>query len=146
MRRNLMMTFLVSFFLITNLHTLGHTETSQITNGLNYLISTQSADGSWTSGEESIVTAEEAIKTLGLHNQTNTSGYTLALTWLQNQSLETTNHLAERIYILAASGTDSDLLISYLDELIRAWGGHDDYVVNNLDTALALQALRIKGT
>jgi subtilase family serine protease len=33
------------------------------------------------------------------------------------------------------------LLFSYLDELIEAWGGYDDYEVNNLDTALAIQAL-----
>lgn len=99
--------------------------TQQITNGLNYLISTQNADGSWTSGDESIITAEEVIKTLRLLNQTNTPSFTLAISWLQNQSLETTNHIAERIYVLAAGGNDSSLLISYLDNLVYAWGGYD---------------------
>lgn len=117
-------------------------ETTQITNGLNYLTSTQSTDGSWTSGEESTIATAEAIETLKLFNQTGTSNYTLALTWLQNQSLETTNHLAERIYILSAGGTDSTALISYMDELALAWGGYDDFTVDNLDTACALQALK----
>jgi hypothetical protein len=37
---------------------------SQITNGLNYLASTQNADGSWISGEESAIATAEAIETL----------------------------------------------------------------------------------
>jgi len=115
---------------------------SQITNGLNYLTSTQSTDGSWTSGDDSIMTSAEVIKTLRLLNQTGTPSYTLALTWLQNQPLETTNHLAARVYILAATGNDSSLMISYLDELVYAWGGYDDFTVNNEDTAFALQALK----
>ena len=117
-------------------------QTTQITNGLNYLTATQSADGSWTSGDETTLTTAEAIIALKLLNQTNTTNYTNALSWLQSQSLETTNHLAGRIYILAAGGSDSTTLISYLDELVLAWGGYDDFTVDNLDTASALQALK----
>ena len=117
-------------------------QTSQITNGLNYLSSTQNEEGFWASENELTLTTAETIKTLKLLNQTSTSGYTLALSWLQNQPLETTNHLAERIYILAASGADSNLLTSYMYAALRAWGGYNDFTVNNLDTALALQALR----
>jgi subtilase family serine protease len=117
-------------------------QSSQITNGLNYLSSTQNEAGFWASENELTLTTAEVIKTLRLLNQANTSTYTLALTWLQNQQLETTNNLAERIYILAAGGADSSLLVSYMYAALRAWGGYNDFTVNNLDTALALQALR----
>ena len=117
-------------------------QTTQITNGLNYLSSTQTAEGFWSPENEPTLSTAETIKTLKLLNQTSTSAYTLALTWLQNQPLETTNHLAERIYILAAGGADSNLLTSYMYAALRAWGGYNDFTVNNLDTALALQALR----
>jgi len=132
----------VTLFIQLILTSIVFAETAQITNGLNYLTSTQNTDGSWTSGEESISAAEEIIKTLSLLNQTSTSGYALALSWLQSQSLETTNHLADRIFVLGSAGTDGDLLISYLDDLVRAWGGYNDYIVNNLDTTHALQALK----
>jgi subtilase family serine protease/prenyltransferase beta subunit len=117
-------------------------ETTQITNGLNYLTSTQNADGSWTAGDESAIATAEAIETLKLLNQTGTINYANALSWLQNQSLESTNHIAERIYSLAAGGTDSTALVSYMDELALAWGGYNDFTVDNLDTASALQALK----
>ncbi|MFA5313930.1 MAG: prenyltransferase/squalene oxidase repeat-containing protein, partial [Methanomassiliicoccales archaeon] len=117
-------------------------QTTQVTNGLNYLASTQSADGSWRSGEEQTIATAETLETLKLFNQSSTANYANALSWLQSQSLESTNHLAERIYILSAGGTDSTTLISYLNTLKKAWGGNGEYSVNNLDTALALQALR----
>ena len=81
----------------------------------------------------------EALDTLG---ETDTPHYSDAVSWLENQSLETTHYLAERIAVLSASATDKDLLLSYIDELNYAWGGHADYALNNLDTALALLALR----
>ncbi len=117
-------------------------ESTQITNGLNYLASTQNADGSWTSGDESAIATAEVIETLKLLKQTGTANYANALSWLQNQSLESTNHIAARIYSLAAGGTDSTALVSYMDELALAWGGYNDFTVDNLDTASALQALK----
>lgn len=117
-------------------------ESTQVTNGLNYLASSQNADGSWTAGDESAIATAEAIETLKLLKQTGTANYANALSWLQNQSLESTNHIAERIYSLAAGGTDSTVLISYMDELALAWGGYNDFTVDNLDTASALQALK----
>ncbi len=117
-------------------------QTTQVTNGLNYLVSTQSVDGSWISGEESAIATSEAIETLKLLKQTGTANYINALSWLQSQSLESTNHIAERIYSLATGGTDSAALVSYMDELVLAWGGYDNFTVDNLDTAIALQALK----
>jgi len=57
-------------------------QTTQVTNGLNYLVSTQSVDGSWISGEESAIATSEAIETLKLLKQTGTANYINALSWL----------------------------------------------------------------
>ncbi len=106
----------------------------------------QSSDGSWgneTTGAEILpatVAAIEALKTL---NQTNSQTYTNAITWIQTQGLQTTDYFSERIHALMVAGADRDVLLSYLDDLIGAWGGYNDYEVNSLDTALALQALKI---
>lgn len=137
-RRIAFIAVLIQILLFSN----AFADTTQITNGLNYLASIQSADGSWTSGEESAVATAEVIETLKLLNQTGTANYANALSWLQNQSLESTNHIAERIYSLIVGGTDSAALISYMDEIALAWGGYDDFTVDNLDTASVLQALK----
>jgi len=116
-----------------------------VTNGLNYLTSIQNSDGSWgsdTSGVEILPSTVSVIETLQLLNQTGAPNYPNALSWLQSQGLETTDYLSERIYALSAAGTDSALLISYIDSVTGAWGGEADYEVNNLDTVWALQALQ----
>jgi len=121
-------------------------QSTQITNSLNYLISTQNPDGSWgtdISGIEILPSTVSVLETLQVLNQNNTSNYTNALLWLQLQGLETTDYLSERIHALSVAGTDEDLLISYVDEIYTgAWGGDDSPDVDNLDTLLALQALK----
>jgi prenyltransferase beta subunit len=82
------------------------------------------------------------METFQLLNQTNTQNYSTGLSWLQNQPLDITEYLSERVHLLLISGADSDLLVSYYNELFNAWGGFNDgYKANNYDTALALQAL-----
>jgi large repetitive protein len=117
----------------------------EITNGLNYLASTQNPDGSWgadATTTELLPSTISVIETYQLLNQSNTTHYSNALSWLQAQGLDTTDYLSERICVLSIAGTDDDLLLEYLDEFLYAWGGYDDYATNNLDTALALQALK----
>lgn len=116
-----------------------------ITNGLDYLASSQTSDGSWGSDltdTELLPSTVSVIETLQSLNQTGTSNYSNALIWLQLQGLETTDYLSERIHALSVAGTDQDLLISYLDDMTGAWGGDDSPDVDNLDTALALRALK----
>ena len=116
-----------------------------IQGGLNYLISSQNPNGSWgnqTSCAESFPSTIEVLKTLRVLNNAGNSTYTDAISWLQNQSLDTTDYLSERIYALSVAGPDRDILLSFLDELLMAWGGYDEYGVNNLDTSLALSALK----
>jgi len=117
----------------------------EITNGLNYLTSIQNPDGSWGSeitDTESLPSTVSVIETLQILDQTALSNYSNALSWLQSQGIDTSDFLSKRIHALSVPGTDDDLLLSYLDALIYAWGGYADYETNNLDTALALQALK----
>jgi len=120
-------------------------QTIEITNGLSYLTSTQNPDGSWgndITDTELLPSTVSVIETLQILNQTGTSNYSNALIWLQLQGLETTDYLSERIHALSVSGTDQDLLISYLDDMTGAWSGDDSPDVDNLDTVLALSALK----
>ena len=51
--------------------------------------------------------------------------------------------ISNRLNILAAGDTDRDMLLSYLDGIYSgAWGVYEDFEANNLDTVLALTALR----
>ncbi len=122
-----------------------YSATPAIENGLQYLSSAQNTDGSWASGASpttDVSTTVSVLETLQTLNQSSSPSYTSARSWLQSQGLYTTAYLSERIHALTVAGTDGDLLLSYIDEMAHAWGGYDDFRVNSLDTALALQALR----
>jgi subtilase family serine protease len=116
----------------------------EITNGLDYLSAIQNADGSW-GGDNSLTDILPAtvsvIDVLKVLDETGTTGYADAVSWLGSQTLETTDHLSRRIGALLVPGTDIDTLFSYMDESTYGWGGQEDYGLNNLDTALALFAL-----
>lgn len=120
-------------------------QSPQISSGLAYLTATQNPDGSWGGGASyadylpSTVSVIDALKAL---NQTGTAGYSDALSWLNSQGLNTADYLSERIYSLSASGADLSLLLLYEDPSIGAWGDYYDFKVNNLNTALALQAFK----
>ena len=142
MRRSAILVVFLIQFTVASFAT---AQTPAITNGLNYLAATQTPDGSWgndASNAEVLPATTAAIETLQVLNQTGIPQYPTALSWLQSQNLETTDYLSERIHALTVSGADSDLLLTYMDQLSKAWGGYDDFQVNNLDTALALQALK----
>lgn len=120
-----------------------HAQSQQITNGLNYLLSSQNPDGSWsgTLHRGALSTTAGSIETLKVLQQENTASYMAAVSWLQAQEIQTTDQLSARLYALGDTGADRDLLISYIDQLSSAWGGFDDYSVDSLDTSLALLAL-----
>lgn len=119
-------------------------QTVEITNGLNYLSTTQNPDGSWNSDKiEVLPSTVSVIETLQTLNETSSQNYFNAVTWLQSQNLETTDYLSERIHALSTPGTDLDLALSYIDGVYTgAWCGYKDYEVNILDTALIISALK----
>lgn len=123
---------------------LSYAQSPQITKGLNYLFSSQNSDGSWTGtlNRGTFSTTVNVMETLSLLGQGNTPVYSNAVSWMQAQNLAITEQLSDRINILADAGTDGNLLVSYYDSETGAWGGYDGYEVNNVDTVLAIRALK----
>jgi len=104
-------TVLILFLLDTG----ANAQLAEITESLNYLSVNQNPNGSWgneTSITEILPTTIEVIETLKVWNQTSTSNYSNAISWLQNQSLETTDYLSERIYSLSVAGPDNSLVLT----------------------------------
>ncbi|MBI5074190.1 MAG: hypothetical protein HZB62_03305 [Nitrospirae bacterium] len=98
-------------------------QTPAITQGLNYLFSVQNPDGSWGNeiSQRDVLPATVAvIETLQRFSYPYTAQYQYADTWLRSQGLETSDHLSERVQALSMAGTDSNLLLSYIDELSYA--------------------------
>jgi len=111
--------FLFSVILITSIAFIASASAypPEITNGLNYLTSTQNPDGSWGDGvshNKILSSTVTVMETFQILNQTETINYDNAITWLQNRPLVTTDYLSERIYALSFGGTDILLLFSYL--------------------------------
>ncbi|MEW6221550.1 MAG: carboxypeptidase regulatory-like domain-containing protein [Thermodesulfobacteriota bacterium] len=118
-------------------------QTPAIGTGLQFLAASQNLDGSWggvATSADIVATTAEAVQTLSLLDPTSTS-LPPASAWLASQPLTTTEGLASRILALCAPGSDLEPLLAAVDDLMAAWGGTPGYDVNNLDTALALQAL-----
>lgn len=138
------LTFLLVILSVIFFCKVSFAQTPEITNGLNYLFATQNPDGSWNGTFERgpFSATVNVIETLAILGQGNTAAYSNAVSWLQSQTLETTEELSDRINILSSADADRDLLISYLDAMSGAWGGHADYNINNLDTSLAIRALK----
>ena len=136
----------IILFVILNLLALrtSYAQTSAVTNGLNYLYSVQNADGSWGSAasqKEILPATVSVIETFEALSVTDKTSYSNAVTWLQGQSVTTTEYLSERMLNLTTAAADQETLLTYIDSLSYAWGGYDDYGVSIIDTALALQAL-----
>ena len=115
----------------------------QISSGLSYLASSQNTDGTWnTASSEVEITAAtmSVIDTLKLLGQTAGTPYTSATAWLQAQTPQSVDHIAQRIRALGLA--DAAQLIPIRDSLTGAWGGDAGYETDILDTALTLQALK----
>lgn len=145
-KRYLYFTFavLISIF-IFHMPRMVHAQSPSISNGLNWLISNQASDGSWgseTTTNDIAPTTSAVVESLILLNAADSQNYSNAVSWFSTQRLDTTRYLSERLQILSTLNTDKDTILLYLDELSRAWGGFDDFAVNNLDTAFALHALK----
>ena len=123
-------------------------QTTTVTNGLNWLTSTQTIDGNWPGvTTEGFVATATATDALFLLNPAS-SDYSQGLQWLEDRPESPTDLLARRIITLARSGraTMSEVaaLLSLRDSS-GSWSGEDGYFNNLIDTALALQALQASG-
>ena len=118
---------------------------TEIENGVGYLTANQNADGSWgddTTSTEIVFAIAEIIETISRLDLGSSQSYIAATQWLNDLSIETTAELARRLWVNGQGAQDFDLLLSYVDIYSAAWGGHDFYGNNHLDTALAVMALK----
>ena len=122
MKKALLFLFLFQFLILSSVFA----QPPEIENGLIYLTTVQNRDGSWgsdESGAELLPSTVSVIETLQILNAISSYGYADARSWLQLQGLDTTDYHSERIHALSVVGADADLLISYMDATLHAWGG-----------------------
>jgi len=74
------------------------------------------------------------------------STYGYGASWIESQSFDVTDYLAQKLRALSATDEERILLLTYLDESSGGFGGSTNFGANNLDTALALQALLAIGS
>jgi len=139
--RNLLaiLMFTMSFFAVS-----AHAQLPQTSSGLNYLLTSQNADGTWQTNNalaDSTAATASVLDTLKLLNQTATTPYTSGYAWLQGQSPSGVDYIAERIRSLILTDGSAGVLPPLVDPANGAWGGDDGYLVNPLDSVFALQAL-----
>lgn len=117
----------------------------QITSGLNYLISSQNPDGTWSTSTAQVETTAATVstlETLKLLNQTSGSSYVAGTSWLQSQSPLSVDYIADRIRTLNLTDNSINALLLLVDSIKGGWGGDEGYLTNNLETSLAIQALK----
>ena len=137
--------FKIAIVLLLCITSTAHAQSTTIDNGLSWLETQQIVDGSvgyMTSTTEITRTTVAVLDTLEALGQTDTTLYSNATSWLQSQSISTTDYLSERIFTFSSGGSDEGLLVSYIDPVSGVWGGYAGYGINNLDTALALSVLK----
>ncbi|MEZ5581652.1 MAG: prenyltransferase/squalene oxidase repeat-containing protein [Candidatus Competibacteraceae bacterium] len=120
----------------------------QTTNGINYLQTTQTANGSWggatTSLNGIVPTTAAALKALRAVEIGTSNNQTDAIQFLTTEAVEVTPFWAARIVALAGTGsdtiTDRDTLLSRQNP-DGGWGTTEGFQSDPLDTAYVLIAL-----
>jgi squalene cyclase len=139
------MSLCVASFIILFFASLSYAGTPQISNGLSWLTSAQTTTGNWpevdTTEYYSTAAALDAVYAL----EPLSPAYTTGFQWMSGQMVSPTDYLSHRIIALKRAGSD---VSSELESLLLyrnsngGWGGETSYLSDNLDTALALQALK----
>ena len=120
-------------------------QTTPIINGTNWLLNNQNTDGSWSLGENKYLDTYTALETL-INLAEEEFSIFQGISWLTAQKLQTADDLSSEIILLSMSGQDTSSGLNLLLSLLNtdgSWGLAQDYDSDNLDTALALQALNI---
>ncbi len=135
------MTF-IAFILI--LPVLASAQTESITAGINWLLSNQNPDGSWSAEPRIYLDTYTALETL-LYLDIDSAQVSQAVSWINAQDLNTSDDLSHKVLLLSLSegDTSGDLstLLTYQNS-DDVWGTDQDFSSDILDTALALQALK----
>ncbi|MEW6481428.1 MAG: prenyltransferase/squalene oxidase repeat-containing protein [bacterium] len=124
--------------------TQGMAQQEAITKGVEWLKGTQNTSGSWGDEEmiaSAVIDTTAVLDTFYYLNETDAS-YTKGIEWLGTQSVFSCSLLARIIKTLAESGTDTSNLVDLLLTYQREDGGFGGYGIGNLDTFLALSALK----
>ena len=130
--------------ILINAFAYAHTS-QQISNGLTWLRTSQTSNGSWTTDVttsfHSTAIVTDSLYSFGVTGAT----YTNAINWLNAQQVENTGYLSLKIISLFPASVD---ISSELNELIsykKSDNGFGEYLGDNSDisyTALALKALK----
>ncbi|KPK02136.1 MAG: hypothetical protein AMK71_03345 [Nitrospira bacterium SG8_35_4] len=139
--------YLVScfFFMVLTLlnSPVANAQSNAITDGLNWLLANQNADGSWSQGVRQYLDTYSSLEALQ-HIDPENPAVSRGISWLVGQSADTSDELASKIIILSLSENDtsSDLeaLLSFIHD-DTGWGADGDFLSEVFDTTLALRAL-----
>ncbi len=132
---------------------LAHAQQTSIDNGLFYLYSNQSSDGSWggsaTSLNSVFQTTATTAKTLQLMGVTDIS-LTNAIGYLSAQTTDNVDDLSHQLEVLAGSGTDVTSIIASIKSAQQTDGGwgidlEKSFPSDIVDTLSVLQALEVAG-
>ncbi|MBN4054459.1 terpene cyclase/mutase family protein [Nitrospira defluvii] len=124
-----------------------------IDNGLTYLQSTQSTDGSWGGTPTSLNTIHQTTtttaRTLQILDIIDTT-LTSALIFLSSQTPNTVDDLAQQLEVRAASGADVTAQVATIKAAQQAnggWGPDSEGIFKSevIDTVSALRALSVAG-
>lgn len=140
----------LSFFPIAS-----HAQIPEIDNGVAWLLTNQNSSGSW--GDPSLTAFRDTIAVADVLKKLREtgSGYSNAISFINNVSPANNDYLARKASILAQDGTDVSSITNMLlaaqnsyefDNTLPnypegGWGVMDGYATDCLDTALVLDAL-----
>jgi len=125
---------------------------ADIQSGLDYLYSTQNADGSWGGTNTSLTTKyiaiSEVLKTLALLETSKSSAFESGNLYFISQPAEDTDYLIRRIEAKQDAGKDASQEISQILSYQTAdglWGGAEGHEYDAVNTALVLSTLKTSG-
>ncbi|MEN8263006.1 MAG: CARDB domain-containing protein [Nitrospirota bacterium] len=114
-----------------------------VSNGIEWLLSDQNADGSWSDDQRKFLDTYTTLETL-ISFEAGNAQVSQGIFWTSLQNSDNSDDLSHKVIILNLAGQDTS---SELAELLTlqntdtGWGGYEGFGTENLDTALALFAL-----